>query len=63
MSARRATAWSDSAPGCCRRASSRRPLDTIDSEVRKLIDEAVDEAKAAPDPNVSDLLTDVYVSY
>ena len=38
-------------------------LDTIDSEVRKLIDEAVDEAKAAPDPNVSDLLTDVYVSY
>ncbi|MGH2788397.1 MAG: thiamine pyrophosphate-dependent dehydrogenase E1 component subunit alpha [Actinomycetota bacterium] len=38
-------------------------LDTIDSEVRKLIDEAVDEAKSAPDPDVSDLLTDVYVSY
>jgi TPP-dependent pyruvate/acetoin dehydrogenase alpha subunit len=38
-------------------------LDTIDSEVSVLIDEAVDEAKAAPDPDVSDLLTDVYVSY
>jgi TPP-dependent pyruvate/acetoin dehydrogenase alpha subunit len=38
-------------------------LDTIDSEVRKLIDEAVDEAKSAPDPDASDLLTDVYVSY
>jgi TPP-dependent pyruvate/acetoin dehydrogenase alpha subunit len=38
-------------------------LDTIDSEVRKLIDEAVDEAKAAPNPDASDLLTDVYVSY
>ncbi|CAN5312926.1 thiamine pyrophosphate-dependent dehydrogenase E1 component subunit alpha [soil metagenome] len=38
-------------------------LDGVDSEVRKLIDEAVDEAKAAPDPEASDLLTDVYVSY
>jgi TPP-dependent pyruvate/acetoin dehydrogenase alpha subunit len=38
-------------------------LDTIDSEVRKLIDEAVDEAKSAPDPDVSELLTDVYLSY
>ena len=38
-------------------------LDTIDSEVRKLIDEAVDEAKAAPEPSPDDLLTDVYVRY
>jgi TPP-dependent pyruvate/acetoin dehydrogenase alpha subunit len=38
-------------------------LDTIDSDVRKMIDEAVDEAKAAPNPDVSDLLTDVYSSY
>lgn len=38
-------------------------LDTIDSEIRKLIDEAVDEAKAAPEPGPDDLLTDVYVSY
>ncbi|MDP8977444.1 MAG: thiamine pyrophosphate-dependent dehydrogenase E1 component subunit alpha [Actinomycetota bacterium] len=38
-------------------------LDGIDSEVRKLIDEAVDEAKAAPDPEASELLADVYVSY
>jgi acetoin:2,6-dichlorophenolindophenol oxidoreductase subunit alpha len=38
-------------------------LDTIDSDVRKLIDEAVDEAKAAPTPEPDDLLTDVYVSY
>lgn len=38
-------------------------LDQIDSEVRKLIDEAVDEAKSGPDPDVSELLTDVYVSY
>ena len=38
-------------------------LDTIDSDVRKMIDEAVDEAKAAPYPNVSELLTDVYLSY
>ncbi|MDQ3642429.1 MAG: thiamine pyrophosphate-dependent dehydrogenase E1 component subunit alpha [Actinomycetota bacterium] len=38
-------------------------LDGVDSQVRKLIDEAVDEAKGAPDPEASDLLTDVYVSY
>jgi acetoin:2,6-dichlorophenolindophenol oxidoreductase subunit alpha len=38
-------------------------LDTIDSEVRKLIDAAVDGAKAAPEPNPDDLLTDVYVKY
>ena len=28
-----------------------------------LIDEAVDEAKAAPDPTAADVLTDVYVTY
>lgn len=38
-------------------------LAAIDEEVRTLIDEAVQEAKAAPDPDPSDLLTDVYVSY
>lgn len=38
-------------------------LDTIDSDARKMIDEAVDEAKAAPYPDVSELLTDVYLSY
>ena len=38
-------------------------LDTIDSDVRKMIDGAVDEAKAAPYPDVSELLTDVYLSY
>jgi pyruvate dehydrogenase E1 component alpha subunit len=31
--------------------------------VATLIDEAVEEAKAAPEPSESDLLTDVYVSY
>ncbi len=38
-------------------------LDKIDDEVAKLIDEAVEEAKAAPDPEPERLLTDVYVSY
>jgi acetoin:2,6-dichlorophenolindophenol oxidoreductase subunit alpha len=38
-------------------------LDTVDQEVAKLIDEAVAEAKAAAEPALSDLLTDVYVSY
>ncbi|ABG05331.1 Pyruvate dehydrogenase (lipoamide) [Rubrobacter xylanophilus DSM 9941] len=38
-------------------------LDRIDDEVRNLIDEAVEEAKAAPDPSPEELLTDVYVSY
>ena len=38
-------------------------LDTVDSDVRKLIDQAVDEAKAAPEPSPDDLLTDVYVTY
>jgi pyruvate dehydrogenase E1 component alpha subunit len=38
-------------------------LDTIDAEVLKLIDEAVEGAKVAADPLPEDLLTDVYVSY
>jgi acetoin:2,6-dichlorophenolindophenol oxidoreductase subunit alpha len=38
-------------------------LDKIDEEVKTLIDEAVDEAKAAPEPDPDKLLTDVYVSY
>jgi acetoin:2,6-dichlorophenolindophenol oxidoreductase subunit alpha len=38
-------------------------LDAIDTEVQQLIDDAVAKAKAAPDPESSDLLTDVYVSY
>ncbi|QYJ15395.1 Acetoin:2,6-dichlorophenolindophenol oxidoreductase subunit alpha [Rubrobacter xylanophilus DSM 9941] len=38
-------------------------LDRIDAEVKQLIDEAVEEAKAAPEPAPEELLTDVYVSY
>ena len=38
-------------------------LESIDKSVLQLIDEAVNEAKAAPKPSESDLLTDVYVSY
>jgi pyruvate dehydrogenase E1 component alpha subunit len=38
-------------------------LDGVDAEVAKLVDEAVAEAKAADDPKLDDLLTDVYVSY
>jgi pyruvate dehydrogenase E1 component alpha subunit len=38
-------------------------LDEIDSAIARLIDEAVDEAKAAPDPTPDDVLTDVYVAY
>ena len=38
-------------------------LDTIDTETLALIDEVVAEARAAPVPDVSTLLTDVYVSY
>jgi TPP-dependent pyruvate/acetoin dehydrogenase alpha subunit len=38
-------------------------LDEIDRAVATLIDEAVDEAKAAPDPTPEDVLTDVYVKY
>lgn len=38
-------------------------LDAVDAEVARLIDEAVDEARAAPDPQPADLLTDVYIKY
>ncbi|MGH8930072.1 MAG: thiamine pyrophosphate-dependent dehydrogenase E1 component subunit alpha [Egibacteraceae bacterium] len=38
-------------------------LESIDAEARALIDTAVAEAKSAPDPDQSDLLTDVYASY
>jgi pyruvate dehydrogenase E1 component alpha subunit len=38
-------------------------FDAIDAEVAALVDEAVDEAKAAPEPAGTDLLTDVYVNY
>lgn len=38
-------------------------LDAIDAEALALIDEAVVEALAAPEPTPDDLLTDVYVSY
>ena len=38
-------------------------LTAIDEQVAALIDEAVVEALAAPEPTLDDLLTDVYVSY
>lgn len=38
-------------------------LDKVDEEVLALIDEAVDEARAAPRPQPDDVLTDVYISY
>jgi pyruvate dehydrogenase E1 component alpha subunit len=38
-------------------------LAAIDAEVAELIDDAVREAIAAPEPDPADLLTDVYVSY
>jgi acetoin:2,6-dichlorophenolindophenol oxidoreductase subunit alpha len=38
-------------------------LEKVDEEVRALIDEAVEEAKAASEPREDQLLTDVYVSY
>jgi len=38
-------------------------LDTVESEVATLIDQAVAAARAAPSPDASALLTDVYVSY
>lgn len=38
-------------------------LDRIDEEVVNLIDEAVREAKEAPNPGPEDLLTDVYANY
>ncbi|HSD81719.1 MAG TPA: thiamine pyrophosphate-dependent enzyme, partial [Solirubrobacteraceae bacterium] len=38
-------------------------LQGVDASVRALIDDAVREAKAAPDPTPADVLTDVYVAY
>jgi TPP-dependent pyruvate/acetoin dehydrogenase alpha subunit len=38
-------------------------LDSIDDEVGALIDAAVEDAKAGPDPTEADLLTDVYLRY
>ncbi|WP_439534411.1 thiamine pyrophosphate-dependent dehydrogenase E1 component subunit alpha [Polymorphobacter sp.] len=38
-------------------------LDAIDAEVLALIDEAVDEARAAPRATAADVLTDVYIDY
>ena len=38
-------------------------LDTVDTEVARLIDEAVIAAEASPPPTEADLATDVYVNY
>ena len=38
-------------------------FDQVDTEARALIEEAVADAIAAPDPDLAELLTDVYVSY
>jgi pyruvate dehydrogenase E1 component alpha subunit len=38
-------------------------LDAVDKEVAALIDEAVDEARAAPPPDPSEVTEDVYISY
>jgi pyruvate dehydrogenase E1 component alpha subunit len=38
-------------------------LTDVDGAVQALIDEAVREAKAAPDPTPADVLTDVYIKY
>jgi len=35
----------------------------VDADVAVLIDQAVEEAQAAPLPTAADLLTDVYVRY
>jgi acetoin:2,6-dichlorophenolindophenol oxidoreductase subunit alpha len=42
---------------------SKDEMEKIDKDVMKLIDDAVDEAKAAPLPSAADLMTDVYVKY
>lgn len=38
-------------------------LEEIDADVRELMDDCVVQAKAAPPPTESDLMTDIYVSY
>jgi TPP-dependent pyruvate/acetoin dehydrogenase alpha subunit len=45
------------------RALSLAELDAIDSDVLSLIDRAVETAKAAPLPELSELTTDVYIRY
>ena len=42
---------------------SEEELRAVDAEVLELIEEAVRQAKAAPDPSEADLTTDVYVKY
>ncbi len=42
---------------------SEKELSAVDDEVAELIDDAVKQALAAPEPDVADLHTDVYVSY
>ena len=56
---RGARVWIDPQSGVV----AREELDTIDREVAALIEHAVQEAKAAPQPGPEDLLTDVYISY
>jgi pyruvate dehydrogenase E1 component alpha subunit len=41
----------------------REQLDEVDEAVKRLVDEAVGEAKAGPEPTAADVLTDVYVKY
>jgi pyruvate dehydrogenase E1 component alpha subunit len=38
-------------------------LDDIDREVAALVEDSVNQAKSAPRPDLTDLLTDVYISY
>jgi acetoin:2,6-dichlorophenolindophenol oxidoreductase subunit alpha len=38
-------------------------LAAIDADVKALIDEAVEKARAAPEPSAEDLTTDVYIKY
>ncbi len=45
------------------RLAAETELDAIDADVGRLIDEAVNEARAAAPPSPGEILTDVYVSY
>ena len=47
----------------CAHGITPQQLATIDVEVARLIDEAVAFAETSPDPEASDLLTDVYIKY
>jgi acetoin:2,6-dichlorophenolindophenol oxidoreductase subunit alpha len=44
-------------------SATEQELRAIDDEVRASIDEAVEQARAAPEPLADDLLTDVYINY